>query len=108
MSKFYAKTLVAREGAPMGNKNAAGPHRITAVRTYFNKGTKNPEGHINFVDIKHEGRALERGYYKPTRSSQARLSRVLAKGVSTGKIKKGERTNLPSAFKHAYIKYSVG
>jgi hypothetical protein len=82
MSEFYAKTLVAREGAPMGNRNAAGSHRGRYGSVVIAKHETSGGGGTSVLF--NRGRGNEKTYRKPTKSSLTRLNKVLGKSVKSG------------------------
>jgi hypothetical protein len=79
MKSIYARSLV--EGAPHGNKNAAGPHKITRVTVSPRRDTVSFERH-RFEGDRQVGGSQKTKVYSPTNASYRRLH------TSLNKIKK--------------------
>jgi hypothetical protein len=101
MSEFYAKPFVAREGAPMGNKNAAGSHHGGGKRMSISSVLvgKTPKGKlkIGFTRDKVTG-SMTRQYrsksYAAKPSSAKRFERVMGNLAKQGRV--GQPQHFPS------------
>jgi hypothetical protein len=77
MKVSYGKSML--EGAPFGNKNAAGKHGGSVI--IVKHDTSGGSGHSAIFT---RGGGLEKTYRKPTPSSLKRLGSVLNKSVKLG------------------------
>jgi hypothetical protein len=84
MERFYGRALVAREGAPMGNRNAAGPHRVTHLSVVYP-----PKGNPTVRIDRRPGLDVTKSHYKtytPKSKSLKRVNDLLARADRYKKI----------------------
>jgi hypothetical protein len=84
MRKVYGKSMV--EGAPLGNKNASGPHHSTLGSVNIKYPYE--KGNVSFTHYPRGGRVYTKDY-KAKPKSLARLTKTVWAMTRSGKLRQG-------------------